>query len=202
MHDLAVPLGLLILVHTGMIAEPGPDFALVTRLSTRTDAAAGITAAIGIAVASLLLALSGIAVARPMLYLSSSTLAGLGLRLAGAGWLCWQAALLLWESKEVRDSGAGGLSSPFLQGFLSHAMNSEVLVFYAVLFSRIDSRSVGLGPQLVAALAMAGIAGIWFVLVAGLTRSHAVVSRLASSRPFRTALAIWLLWSAVWLVVP
>lgn len=111
--------------------SPGPDTLLVASHGARGGARAGLAAVSGIVAGGAFYALLigfgalNLLVAVPALFIT--------VKIAGALYLAWLGAGMIWrpwrgredvEAKPVR------LEQPFLQGFLTNALNPKVAIFY------------------------------------------------------------------------
>jgi threonine/homoserine/homoserine lactone efflux protein len=196
--DDASLIAVSIAAHFAMIVDPGPDFALVARFASTRNGAASFGATTGIAIGSLSLSLGGLVLAQPLLNLGQSDLVHTVLSIVAGAFLFWQAFLVFGSSTSTpRLSHRAG---PFIQGFVSHTSNIEVLIFYAALFARLNSSSVGDAQQVFAALTMSLTTFAWFHTITRVAISSNLISSITSSLIFRLVLALWLSGSAVWLI--
>lgn len=175
---------LIVGIHAVALISPGPDFAVVTRLSIVGGrraglwAAAGVTAAIGVYVLISVLGMALVLAALPGL---SRVLA-----IVGALYLAWLGVQCLRSTGQLPDAQtpqAGHRS--FVTGFLTNLLNPKAMLY----FGSVLSQAVTPG------LDTAGIALLWTVLVAESFVWFALVALLFSSR----AVLGWLRSRLVWL---
>jgi threonine/homoserine/homoserine lactone efflux protein len=120
--------------------SPGPDTLLVASHGARGGLRAGVAAVAGIAVGGVYYAVLigfgalNLLVAVPVLFLA--------VKIAGALYLAWLGAGMIWNalrsgppasSRQEEDAGkmpAVRLQQPFMQGFLTNALNPKVAIFY------------------------------------------------------------------------
>lgn len=163
-----------------MVLLPGPDFALVTRISLSEGRGPARAAACGVALGVMLhttAAMLGISA----LIFQSVTLFTL-LRYAGAAYLFWMGIHALRAGREVtaavvRHSGQGAAARPgrglrrkgFRQGFLTNALNPKAVVFFLTMLPQFLDPHATLWPQF---LELGGILALfclgWFLLLASL----------------------------------
>lgn len=176
---------LLILgIHALALISPGPDFAVVTRLSIVSGRRAGLTAAAGVASAI------GVYVLISVLGMSLvlAALPGLAriLAVVGALYLAWLGVQCLRSKGQLPDAQArqtGGRT--FVTGFLTNLLNPKAMLYFGSVLSQ--ALKPGLGAPDVALL--------WAVLVAESFLWFALVALLFSSR----AVLAWLRTRLVWL---
>lgn len=158
---------------------PGPDVAVVTRLSLSRGAAEGVRASLGIVTG--LLVWGALTVAGLAAVLAASPTAYTVVRLLGAGYLVVLGVQALWRSRSTDArpvEGTPGLraTSGFRTGVVSNVLNPKIAVFYT-----------GLLPGLVPAGAPHGVTLLGLVLVhcllslAWLSLCAAAVGRAAGS---------------------
>ncbi len=158
---------------------PGPDVAVVTRLSLSRGAAEGVRASLGIVTG--LLVWGALMVAGLAAVLAASPTAYTVVRLLGAGYLVVLGVQALWRSRSTDARPVGGTPGPgassgFRTGVVSNVLNPKIAVFYT-----------GLLPGLVPAGAPHGVTLLGLVLVhcllslAWLSLCAAAVGRAAGS---------------------
>lgn len=160
---LYIPLAVL------LVMLPGPDFALITRISLTEGRGSGQAAACGVAL-GIMVHTSAAMLGISAVIAQSATLFTL-LRYAGAAYLCWMgfhalragrqvtAAVVRHGGQEAGAQPARGLRGrAFRQGFLTNALNPKAVVFFLTML-----------PQF---LELGGIMAFfclgWFVLLASL----------------------------------
>ena len=164
----------LAVIHLIALASPGPDFALVVRLSTQESRAAAVASALGIAVAILghtLLSLTGVS-----LIIKSSDLLFTVVQLIGASYLGWmgigaiKAATLHWRDTvtiETNYKKVGvTVNKGFMQGLYTNILNPKALVFFITLFSTLITPQVTLITKTMAALLLFSLSFFWFSFIA------------------------------------
>lgn len=157
--------------------SPGPDTVLVVSHAARGGLRAGLAAAAGIVAGVVWYALLvgfgalSILVATPILFAT--------VKIVGALYLTWIGASMIWRAwrGEVGSTPAAAveLSQPFMQAFLTNALNPKVAVFYLAALPQFTS---GERAPLVGMLLIAihyATAAIWmpFLAVAG-SRARAI----------------------------
>lgn len=166
------------------VISPGPDFAMVSKLSLLKGRRAGVLCALGI----------GMAISVHIAY----TLLGLGivfannlwvlelLRWLGAMYLIWLGISALWPDIKSRLFKQGSPSAPnskaetisnshsaFWSGFACNALNPKTMLFIVSLFSQVISTETSLLMELSYGAYIALVHFIWFALVATLlTTAH------------------------------
>lgn len=177
-------LALVMAIHAVALVSPGPDFAVVTRLSIVSGrraglmAAAGVASAIGVYVLACALGMS----------LVLSALPGLSrvLAVVGAAYLAWLGIQCLRSSGQMPAAEADGRAArAWVTGFLTNLLNPKAMLYFGSILSQ------ALGPGLGAA----DVAVLWLLLVAESLLWFGLVAFLFSSR---TVLE-WLKGRLVWL---
>jgi threonine/homoserine/homoserine lactone efflux protein len=111
--------------------SPGPDTLLVASHGARGGVRAGLAAASGIVAGGVYYALLigfgalKLLVAVPALFMT--------VKIAGALYLAWLGAGMIWRAWRGREDAEAKpvrLEQPFLQGFLTNALNPKVAIFY------------------------------------------------------------------------
>lgn len=180
-HDTLL---LILGIHALALVSPGPDFAVVTRLSIVSGrraglwAAAGVTTAIGVYVLVSVLGMSLVLAALPGL---SRILA-----IVGALYLAWLGIGCLRSKGRLPQAQAaprGGKT--FVTGFLTNLLNPKAMLYFGSILSQ------ALKPGLQAG----DVALLWSLLVAESFLWFALVALLFSSR----AVLAWLRTRLVWL---
>lgn len=171
---LYVPLaGLLVML-------PGPDFALITRISLAEGRGSGQAAACGVAL-GIMVHTSAAMLGISAVIAQSVTLFTL-LRYAGAAYLFWMGLHALRAGREVtaavvRHSGQDGEAQPvsglrrraLRQGFLTNVLNPKAVVFFLTMLPQFLDPHAALWPQF---LELGGIMALfclgWYLLLAAL----------------------------------
>ena len=183
---LYVPLaGLLVML-------PGPDFALITRISLAEGRGSGQAAACGVAL-GIMVHTSAAMLGISAVIVQSVTLFTL-LRYAGAAYLFWMGLHALRAGREVtaavvRHSGQDGEAQPvsglrrraLRQGFLTNVLNPKAVVFFLTMLPQFLDPHAALWPQF---LELGGIMALfclgWYLLLAALLhRIRAIFARPA-----------------------
>lgn len=175
-----------------LVMLPGPDFALITRISLSEGRDSGQAAACGVALGIMVhttAAMLGISA----LIARSVTLFTL-LRYAGAAYLCWMGIHALRAGRAVTDAVVrhGGREDgqppvpglrrrAFRQGFLTNALNPKAVVFFLTMLPQFLDPHAALWPQF---LELGGIMALfclgWYLLLAALLhRIRAIFARPA-----------------------
>ena len=168
---------LVLAIHAAALISPGPDFAVVTRLSivsgrkTGLWAAGGVASAIGVYVLICALGLSVILGALPGL---SSVLS-----VVGAAYLAWLGIQCLrskGQLPEARPEGKG--SKAFVTGFLTNLLNPKAMLYFGSILSQILGHDLSApeGVLLWSVLVLESM--LWFSLVAALFSSRQVLGWL------------------------
>ncbi len=166
------------------VISPGPDFAMVSKISLLKGRQAGVLCAFGISTAiSVHLAYTllglGIVFANNLWVLNT-------LRYVGAMYLIWLGVSALWPDIKSRLFKQGSLSAPnskaekisnshsaFWSGFACNALNPKTMLFIVSLFSQVISTDTSLLMELSYGAYIALVHFIWFAIVATLlTTSH------------------------------
>lgn len=168
---------LVLAIHTVALISPGPDFAIVTRLSIVSGrraglwAAAGVAAAIGVYVLICVFGLSLIITALPGL----ST----ALTLAGAFYLAWLGISCLRSKGQLPEaSSSDPVGRAFVTGFLTNLLNPKAMLYFGSVLSQ--ALTPDLGPADTALLwgLLAGESFLWFGLIAVVFSSRQVLEWL------------------------
>lgn len=163
MVGFAVVAGLLTMV-------PGLDTALVMRYGVAGGVRAAYAAVAGICLGLLVW---GVAAAVGLsALLAASQVAYDLVRLAGAGYMVFLGAQLIWRARRTPDAvqveqpTGQGLRTPFLRGLLTNVLNPKIGVFYmAVLPQFLPADSSPLIGGVVLALVHVVLSVLWFSLL-------------------------------------
>ena len=168
---------LIISIHAVALVSPGPDFAVVTRLSivsgrrTGLFAAAGVATAIGVYVLVCAFGLSLVLSALPGFARILSWLGALYL-----GWLgiqCLRSSGTLPEASH----GARGRQA-FVTGFFTNLLNPKALLYFGSILSQVLTPDLGVADTLLLGLLLVAESLLWFGLVAVLFSSSRVLDWL------------------------
>jgi threonine/homoserine/homoserine lactone efflux protein len=181
------------LVAAGLLTlTPGLDTALVLRTAASEGRRAALLAAAGIGLGCLIW---GAAVALGIgALLTASPLAFTALKWAGAGYLLYLGAGLLWRPRGARTASAsapvraappampppisGGHVSPLRRGLLTNLLNPKIGVFYVSFLPQFTPAGVATGPWVfMLACLHVGMSLAWF---AALIAATAPIGRLLS----------------------
>ena len=148
--------------------SPGPDTVLVVSHAARSGFRAGLAAAAGIVAGGVFYALLigfgalKFLVAIPMLFIA--------VKIVGAIYLAWLGVGLIWRAWRPRVDAAAAqpvaLHKPFMQAFLTNALNPKVALFYLAVLPQFAS---GPDAPLIGVLLIAihyATAAIWMPLLA------------------------------------
>ena len=175
-------------VAAALTVTPGLDTALVLRSATTGRRAEALATAAGIVAG--LLVWGAAAAAGVSALLLASPRAYDALRYAGAGWLVWSGARLLWRAVHpmpvVDDAVPDGRSirRAVRLGLVTNLLNSKVGVFYVALLPQfLPAGADALAVGLLLAAVHAGLSLVWFALLITLVRG--LGRRLRSPRTVR-----------------
>ncbi|MDO6386521.1 LysE family translocator [Uliginosibacterium sp. 31-12] len=164
-------------IHALALISPGPDFAVVTRLSivsgrqTGLWAAAGVASAIGVYVLICALGLSLVLAALPGL---SRLLAIVGTLYLG--WLGVQCLRSRGALPEAQAAQAGGRA--FVTGFLTNLLNPKAMLYFGSILSQVLTPELGHAETALIGILLVGESLLWFGLVASLFSSPQVLNWL------------------------
>ncbi len=184
----------LAVIHTIALASPGPDFALVVRISTQENRAVAIASAAGISVAILahtLLSLTGLSLItqsyEPLFIL---------VQLIGASYLAWMglgaasaagAALSHWRDpvvlEKLQQSQGLSIRKGFLQGLYTNLLNPKALVFFITLFSTLITPQVSFATKSAAVLLLFTLSIFWFSFIAMVLTKPKIQIKLKRATP-------------------
>ena len=168
---------LVMSIHAVALISPGPDFAVVTRLSIVSGrraglwAAAGVAAAIGVYILVCALGLSLVLAALPGL---SRVLAVVGALYLG--WLGIQCLRSRGELPEAQTTQSGGRA--FVTGFLTNLLNPKAMLYFGSILSQVLTPELGHGQTALVWLLLVTESLLWFGLVACLFSSRQVLEWL------------------------
>ena len=164
-------------IHAVALVSPGPDFAVVTRLSIVSGrqvglwAAAGVAASIGLYVLVCLLGLSLVLAALPGV---SSFLS-----VAGTLYLAWLGIQCLRSKGELpRAEQAPPNGRAFFTGLLTNLLNPKAMLYFGSILSQALSANLSLGDGALLWGLLVLESMLWFGLVAGIFSSQRVLGRL------------------------
>ena len=181
-------------IHAVALVSPGPDFAIVTRLSivegrrTGLWAAAGVASAIGVYTLISLLGLTLVLAALPGL---SRMLA-----VAGALYLAWLGIQCLRSKGQMPETGAAatGGRRAYVTGFFTNLLNPTAMLYFGSILSQAVTPDQGSAHLAVIWTVLVAESLLWFALVATLFSSPSVLSWLRSRlRWFDRAIGVVLL---------
>lgn len=170
-------LTLLLTIHAVALISPGPDFAIVTRLSivsgrkTGLWAAAGVTTAIGVYILICALGLS----------LVLTTLPGLSqlLSIAGALYLAWLGVQCLRSQGQMPDAKPQEQGrKAFITGFLTNLLNPKAMLYFGSILSQALTPNLSTADVALVWSLLMGESFLWFGLVAVLFSSRRVLEWL------------------------
>lgn len=168
---------LVLLIHAAALVSPGPDFAVVTRLSIVAGrraglwAAAGVAAAIGVYVLVCVLGLS----------LAIKAMPGLSrlLAIAGALYLAWIGVQCLRSRGTLPQTAAPGRQSQaFITGFLTNLLNPKAMFYFGSILSQTLTPDLDVGDTVLIWGLLVGESFLWFALVAVLFSTRRVLDWL------------------------
>jgi threonine efflux protein len=170
-------LTLVLAIHAVALISPGPDFAIVTRLSIVSGrragllAAAGVATAIGVYVLICAFGLSLIIAALPGLS-TVLTVAG-ALYLAGLGISCLRSR---GQLPEASASGTGGRA--FVTGFFTNLLNPKAMLYFGSVLSQALTPDLGLADTALLWGLLVAESFLWFGFVAAVFSSRQVLEWL------------------------
>ena len=168
---------LVLLIHAAALVSPGPDFAVVTRLSIVAGrraglwAAAGVAAAIGVYVLVCVLGVS----------LAIKAMPGLSrlLAIAGALYLAWIGVQCLRSRGTLPQTAAPGRQSQaFITGFLTNLLNPKAMFYFGSILSQTLTPDLDVGDTVLIWGLLVGESFLWFALVAVLFSTRRVLDWL------------------------
>lgn len=172
-------LALVLAIHAVALVSPGPDFAIVTRLSIVSGrqaglwAAAGVAAAIGVYVLVCTCGLSLVLAALPGL---SSLLS-----VTGAMYLAWLGIQCLrskGQLPETQSQGKGGKA--FISGFLTNLLNPKAMLYFGSILSQVFTPDLGTVDTVLLWVLLVGESFLWFGFVSAMFSSRRVLGWLRS----------------------
>ena len=170
-------LTLVLAIHAVALVSPGPDFAIVTRLSIVSGrraglwVAAGVATAIGVYVLICAFGLSLIIAALPGLS-SALTVAG-ALYLAWLGFSCLRSQ---GQLPETSSRGTGGRA--FVAGFLTNLLNPKAMLYFGSVLSQALTPGLGAADTALLWGLLVVESFLWFGLVAAVFSSRQVLEWL------------------------
>lgn len=170
---------LVLSIHAVALISPGPDFAVVTRLSivsgrrTGLWAAAGVASAIGVYILICALGLSLVLAALPGLSRLLAVVGALYL-----GWLGVQCLRSRGELPEAQAAQGGGRA--FITGFLTNLLNPKAMLYFGSILSQVLTPDLGHTETTLIGALLVAESLLWFGLVASLFSSPRVLGWLRS----------------------
>lgn len=168
---------LVLTIHAAALVSPGPDFAVITRLSivfgrrTGLWAAAGVATAIGVYVLVCVLGLTIVIAALPEL---SRILA-----VAGALYLAWLGIQCLRSHGRLSEAGSPGpAGKSFVTGFLTNILNPKAMFYFGAVLSQAVTPHLGVADIVLLWCLLVAESLLWFALVAVLFSSRHVLAWL------------------------
>lgn len=170
-------LGLILAIHAVALISPGPDFAVVTRLSIVSGRASGLWAAAGVAAAIglyVLVCAWGLSLVIATLPWLSSALSVMGaLYLAWLGLQCLRSKGMLPQASTRERVGQA-----FVTGLLTNLLNPKAMLYFASVLSQVLTPDLGPGDKTLIWTLLVGESLLWFGLVAVLFSSRPVLEWL------------------------
>lgn len=168
---------LVLSIHAVALVSPGPDFAIVTRLSivsgrrTGLWAAAGVASAIGVYVLVCALGLSLVLNSLPMLSRILSVVGALYL-----GWLGVQCLRSTGQMPTAQVHTQG--SKAFVTGFFTNLLNPKAMLYFGSILSQALSPKMGGVEVLTLMGLLMAESFLWFAVVASLFSAQRVLDWL------------------------
>ena len=185
---------LVVTIHAVALISPGPDFAIVTRLSivsgrrTGLWAAAGVASAIGVYTLVSLLGLTLVLAALPGL--------SRALGIAGALYLMWLGIQCLRSQGHMPEAGASATSGrrAYITGFFTNLLNPKAMLYFGSILSQAVTPDLGSEHLAVIWTVLVAESLLWFALVATLFSTPAILQWLRTRlRWFDRAIGVVLL---------
>lgn len=178
-----------------MIIFPGSDWFLILRYSSQKGVRNGAIVAIGLGLGSLfitLLAIGGL----NSLFVAYPNLIQI-IRYLGVAWFIWQAIITFFPHKfSPTEASNKKLDNPLLSGFINHAFNVEMILFYIAIISQL-TKSSGYPLQITAAFIMAAFTVGWFIFIAQASQRVKIVEKILSYPVARIIIGVLFLVSAI-----
>ncbi len=170
-------LSLVLAIHAVALISPGPDFAVVTRLSLISGrraglwAAAGVTASIGIYILVCAFGLSLVIAALPSL--------SQVLTVVGAVYLAWLGIQCLRSKGELPEAAHTPPSAKsFVTGLLTNLLNPKAMLYFSSILSQVLTPELSAADTVAIWLLLVGESLLWFGLVAVVFSSRRVLAWL------------------------
>ena len=170
-------LALVLAIHAVALVSPGPDFAVVTRLSLISGrraglwAAAGVTASIGIYILVCAFGLSLVIAALPSL--------SQVLTVVGAVYLAWLGIQCLRSKGELPEAAQTSPSGKsFVTGLLTNLLNPKAMLYFSSILSQVLTPELSAADTATIWLLLVGESLLWFGLVAVVFSSRRVLAWL------------------------
>lgn len=170
-------LALVLAIHAVALVSPGPDFAVVTRLSLVAGrraglwAAAGVTASIGIYILVCAFGLSLVIAALPSL--------SQVLTVVGAVYLAWLGIQCLRSKGELPEAAQTSPSGKsFMTGLLTNLLNPKAMLYFSSILSQVLTPELSAADTAAIWLLLVGESLLWFGLVAVVFSSRRVLAWL------------------------
>ena len=170
-------LSLVLAIHAVALISPGPDFAVVTRLSLISGrraglwAAAGVTASIGIYILVCAFGLSLVIAALPSL--------SQVLTVVGAVYLAWLGIQCLRSKGELPEAAQTSPSGKsFMTGLLTNLLNPKAMLYFSSILSQVLTPELSAADTATIWLLLVGESLLWFGLVAVVFSSRRVLAWL------------------------
>jgi threonine/homoserine/homoserine lactone efflux protein len=172
---------------TLLTVTPGMDTALVLRTAAVEGSRSAIMAALGILAGLLVWGLAAALGISALLAVSET--AYTILKIAGAIYLIWLGATMLWAAARRQEKTAGAEAQParrhwFVRGFFSNLLNPKIGVFYVSFLPQFVPAGVdAVAFSMLLAVIHAATGVVWFAVLVLATRSMArLVNRHAVKR--------------------
>ncbi len=161
-------------IHTLALISPGPDFAIVTKLSAINGRRSGIIAALGIATANglyILICAFGLSVVLLTLPVLSTFIT-----YAGALYLCWLGIQYLRSSGEIPTQTVQiNKSKAYGTGFLTSILNPKAMLYFGSVLPQVLKPHATISDASALLLLLCLVSFLWFSLVAFVFSSSRVL---------------------------
>jgi RhtB (resistance to homoserine/threonine) family protein len=180
-----------------MIISPGPDFAMVTKISLSDGRLAAIMASVGVALANLCHV--GINILGIGVIISQSVIAFTIMKVLGAAYLLYlgikglkakpqyQVEKIIPEFQAVPKRGCATDKSHlakrgFLTGVLTSLLNPKACLFYLSFFSVIISPDTVLSLQIFYGFWLSFLALVWFIMVSFFFTNPSISAKISQGK--------------------
>lgn len=176
------------------VISPGPDFAMISKLSLSQGRKAGALCALGIG-AGISVHLAYTLLGFGILFVEQVWLLDI-IKLIGASYLIWLGVSSFWPDIKhwlnksrheqyviARPQNELPIKQrPFISGFICNAFNPKTMLFIVALYSQVISPDTSLITQMAYGVHIAAAHIVWFAIVACLLTTQTLQKRLAKAK--------------------